>query len=94
MPPNNDKQHQPTTGIKYPKHRDAPYKNVDLWLKDKGRDDNAEGFWRIHDKLYDLSQFVLSHPGGPDWIKYTKVIYFIFLINAINCYNIIGHGYN
>lgn len=38
-------------------------------------DDNAEGLWRIHDKLYELSSFVEQHPGGADWIRMTKVIY-------------------
>jgi cytochrome b involved in lipid metabolism len=42
------------------------------WLAGKRIDDNAEGLWRVHDKLYDLSDFVEKHPGGRDWIKVTK----------------------
>lgn len=36
-------------------------------------DDNAEGLWRIHNKLYDLTDFIDKHPGGSDWIKFTNV---------------------
>jgi len=43
------------------------------WLEGKNIDDGAEGYWRIHDKLYNLTKFIDSHPGGKDWIKLTKV---------------------
>lgn len=36
-------------------------------------DDNAEGLWRVHDGLYDLTNFIELHPGGEDWIRLTKV---------------------
>lgn len=36
------------------------------------REDGAEGLWRIHDKLYDLSKFAKNHPGGRFWIDETK----------------------
>jgi cytochrome b involved in lipid metabolism len=60
---------------KYPTYRDdllikVPFK----WLDGKRIDDNAEGLWRVHDKLYDLSDFVERHPGGKDWISLTKGI--------------------
>lgn len=43
------------------------------WLDSKRDDDNVEnGLWRINDTLYDLSQFIDKHPGGPDWLKMTK----------------------
>ncbi|KRT81011.1 hypothetical protein AMK59_6161, partial [Oryctes borbonicus] len=42
------------------------------WLDGKRVDDGAEGYWRIHDDLYDLSNFIKHHPGGPDWLKMTK----------------------
>ncbi|CAO1309433.1 unnamed protein product [Diamesa serratosioi] len=42
------------------------------WLKGKRQVDNAEGLWRIHDKLYDLSSFIKKHPGGKDWLVRTK----------------------
>lgn len=35
--------------------------------------DNAEGFWRVRDTLYDLTDFINLHPAGSDWIKLTKV---------------------
>lgn len=43
------------------------------WLQSRKQDDNAEGLWRVHDTLYDLSGFIDWHPGGGDWIKLTKV---------------------
>lgn len=45
------------------------------WLESRRQDDNAEGLWRVHDTLYDLTDFINLHPGGADWIKLTKVIF-------------------
>ena len=47
------------------------------WLKDKQeRDENLANipptFWCVHDKLYDLTNFVDAHPGGKDWIELTQ----------------------
>lgn len=28
--------------------------------------------WRVHDKLYDLTDFIERHPGGSEWISLTK----------------------
>lgn len=42
------------------------------WLAGKRIDDNAEGLWRVHDKLYDLTDFVQRHPGGSEWLELTK----------------------
>lgn len=39
-------------------------------------DDKADGLWRIHNTIYDLNDFIKSHPGGSDWIELTKVLYF------------------
>lgn len=47
--------------------------NVYTWLDDKKVDDGAEGLWRIHDELYDFSDFIKQHPGGGDWLVLTKV---------------------
>lgn len=45
----------------------------DRWLETKRDDDNVEdGLWRIRDTLYDLTDFILKHPGGPDWLNLTK----------------------
>jgi len=53
--------------------RETPPKSAELFLKDKQRDDGAEGLWRVHDGLYDLSSFVDNHPGGSEWLRLTKV---------------------
>lgn len=42
-------------------------------MQSRQTDDNAEGLWRVHDTLYDLTEFINWHPGGVDWIKLTKV---------------------
>ncbi|XP_055590306.1 cytochrome b5-related protein-like [Uranotaenia lowii] len=57
---------------RYPSFRDEPIKSVYRWLEGKRLDDGADGFWRIHDTLYDLSEFIDRHPGGPDWLRLTK----------------------
>lgn len=45
------------------------------WLDAKREDDNVEdGLWRIHNTLYDLTEFIDKHPGGQDWLKWTKGI--------------------
>lgn len=46
--------------------------NCYKWMNSRRADDNAEDLWRIHDKLYDLTDFVDAHPGGQDWITLTK----------------------
>lgn len=57
------------------------------WLEGKNIDDGAEGYWRIHDKLYNLTKFIDSHPGGKDWIKLTKVAMLWFKSNKNSNYN-------
>lgn len=59
-------------GIKPPKTREL-FVNVYTWLEDKKVDDGAEGLWRIHEDLYDFSDFIKQHPGGEDWLVMTKV---------------------
>jgi hypothetical protein len=56
-----------------PTYRKANIRTPDLWLKGKQIDDNADGLWRVHDGLYDFSTFIDNHPGGSDWLNYTKV---------------------
>lgn len=63
-----------TIAHKYPTYRDDKLKGCKRWLDGKRIDDNAEGLWRVHDKLYDLTDFIKRHPGGSDWIKITKGI--------------------
>lgn len=51
----------------------SPHKlNAYKWLESRRADDNAEGLWRVHNGLYDLTDFIKWHPGGPDWIQLTK----------------------
>lgn len=64
-------------GIKYPSLRDHPIKTGTVWLQGKRLDDGAEGLWRIHDCLYDFTEFVNAHPGGSSWLSLTKVYYLI-----------------
>lgn len=59
---------------KYPSYRDDAIKSCQKWIEGKRLDDNAEGLWRVHDKLYDLKKFIKNHPGGSDWIEMTEGI--------------------
>merc|ERR1712106_1243240 len=54
----------------YPTDRDVALKSSIRWLSARVKDDKCEGLWRIHDQLYDLSNF--KHPGGKSWIELTK----------------------
>lgn len=72
MPPRSEFVPVSTLKIKPPPNRSAK-QNGHLWLKDKNLTDGAEGLWRIHDKLYDVSSFIKSHPGGAEWLELTKV---------------------
>jgi hypothetical protein len=63
-----------TISNKYPTFRDNGFKGCKRWLDGKRIDDNAEGLWRIHDKLYDLTDFIQRHPGGAEWLEVTKGI--------------------
>jgi cytochrome b involved in lipid metabolism len=57
----------------YPTGRDSVLKTASRWLKFKQQDDSIGlGFWRIHDGLYDLTDFAKTHPGGEEWITMTE----------------------
>jgi cytochrome b involved in lipid metabolism len=45
---------------------------INSWLEGKRTEDNAETLWRVHDKIYDLTNFIKLHPGGNEWIELTK----------------------
>lgn len=62
--------------LKYPSFRDEGFRDPIQWLTGKAIDDGAEGLWRIHDKLYDLTSFIKNHPGGEEWLELTKVCRF------------------
>nr|CAI5858615.1 unnamed protein product [Callosobruchus analis] len=73
MPPNSEFVPPSSLGIKPPATRSQSQKlTVHVWLQDKQQTDGAEGLWRVHDGLYDLTQFVDKHPGGKDWLTLTK----------------------
>ncbi|XP_060522312.1 cytochrome b5-related protein-like [Cylas formicarius] len=75
MPPNAESYDnyvpKSTLGIKPPPRR-SQLTTVYMWLEDKKEIDNAEGLWRIHDGIYDFTDFVKSHPGGSDWLTLSK----------------------
>lgn len=58
---------------KYPSFRDDKINGCWKWLEGRRADDNAEGLWRVHNKLYDLKTFVNKHPGGKEWLELTEV---------------------
>lgn len=63
-------------------------RTTETWLEGRRLDSGAEGLWRVHDKLYDLTDFISKHPGGKEWIELTQVeviklkqeIYFLRII--------------
>ncbi|CAO1355231.1 unnamed protein product [Diamesa serratosioi] len=68
----NLKEKVPTVAHKYPTYRDDIIRGCFSWLEGKRVDDNAEKLWRVHDKLYDLTDFISKHPGGSNWIQLTE----------------------
>lgn len=53
----------------------------------KRADDNVDdGLWRIHDTIYDLTDFVKKHPGGGDWITLTKGMDITELVESHHVY--------
>lgn len=67
------KTHVSFPQLKYPSLRDSGMRDPVQWLTGKAMDDGAEGLWRIHDKLYDVTSFLHKHPGGEEWLELTKV---------------------
>lgn len=57
---------------KFPTYRNNPLVTVHSWQKGKQQDDEAEGLWRIYDGIYDFTEFIDKHPGGPFWLRETK----------------------
>jgi hypothetical protein len=55
-----------------------PSPSPESWLESKRLADSRHGAayspaassptWRIHDQLYDFTEFLPLHPGGPDWL--------------------------
>lgn len=73
MPPRADDLPKSSLGIATPPRRDGLTQTVDMWLEDKTVTDGAEGLWRVHDGIYDLTDFIDKHPGGSDWLTLSKV---------------------
>ncbi|CAG7727030.1 unnamed protein product [Allacma fusca] len=74
MAPNQGNTAPPSSfpGIwKYPTNRNQNENALD-WLAAKRIDDNVGGCWRVHDKLYNLENFIKKHPGGSEWIEMTR----------------------
>jgi len=60
-----------------PSREEADGGDVYKWTKEKAQHDSrlggAEGnLWMVHGKWYDLSKFIETHPGGPDWLLLTR----------------------
>lgn len=58
---------------KFPSFRNDFVNGCWRWIEGKKKDDNAAGLWRVHDKLYDLTDFIPKHPGGRAWLEISKV---------------------
>lgn len=52
---------------------DTGIRSADDWIEAHRKEDGADGLWRIHDGLYDLGQWIHTHPGGPQWLDITRV---------------------
>lgn len=57
---------------KHPSYLKAPVPSIQTYMEGLQKDDGAEGLWRIHDNLYDLSEWIDRHPGGAQWLQITK----------------------
>lgn len=70
---------------------DYSVKSADDWIEARRQEDGTDGkLWRIYDGLYDLEKWIHKHPGGPQWLKITKVgiqlhclIYLKAIINSL-----------
>lgn len=67
---------------------------VTRWMECRRKSDKAEGLWRIHDKLYDLTDFIQRHPGGREWLEITKVNVQNFNSIFVNIALLSGHRYH
>ncbi|KAL4707934.1 hypothetical protein ACJJTC_013725 [Scirpophaga incertulas] len=72
MAPNAERRQVSFPHLKYPTERDIDPKLPSIWLKGRQLQDGAEGLWRVHDGLYDLTDYINRHPGGSHWLRVTK----------------------
>ena len=66
---------QSTLGFrKYPSTRNIAPRTTQRWLEGKRIDDDigSPELWRVHNDLYDLTDFIEHHPGGADWLRITR----------------------
>nr|BAN20361.1 conserved hypothetical protein [Riptortus pedestris] len=42
------------------------------WLETRRKDLEEKSLWRIHDGLYDVTDFIKHHPGGAYWLTVTQ----------------------
>ncbi|KAA0195902.1 hypothetical protein HAZT_HAZT010028 [Hyalella azteca] len=72
----SDGRKNPTPGFRVdcPTGREDGIKSKtgDAWIAGKRIDDDIGSLWRIHDKLYDLTNFIAKHPGGRFWLETTR----------------------
>jgi len=68
----NDQWKKSGISHKFPSYRNYPIISIQGWMSGKQKEDEAEGLWRVHDNLYDLTDFINFHPGGSFWLKETK----------------------
>ncbi|KAK3852491.1 hypothetical protein Pcinc_040928 [Petrolisthes cinctipes] len=66
------KTHTEKRFLHYPTLRDHPLKSAHTWIQGKRIDDDVGDYWRVYNKLYDLTHFADIHPGGKDWIRSTR----------------------
>nr|XP_018906533.1 PREDICTED: cytochrome b5-related protein-like [Bemisia tabaci] len=52
--------------------RTNSFVTVESWIEGKQVDDGAEKLWRIHDKLYDFTEWIQKHPGGETFLRVSK----------------------
>lgn len=55
-----------------PRKDERGVQSVEEWFETRRKTDGAEGLWRVHDTLYDLTDFAFRHPGGSFWITTTQ----------------------
>lgn len=55
------------------------------FLDARSKVDGAEELWRIRNGLYDLRDFIKSHPGGAEWLRLTKGTDVTELFEVSNC---------
>ena len=59
--------------VLFPRRKQEYISSGKQWLKFKRDDDGiGENLWRVHDKLYNLTDFANKHPGGAQWINLTN----------------------